>query len=165
MNLKRTSAGYCRLLLWRHDPAIFPKVIFNALCAYRRGITLLSSTLYVEQFKPNVSFPKLVNHARAGPSWPWSYGPFTCDMVQAISCHCPSILQTWANRLRHWPPPEVVEKVVSMGAFVTPIGYKGSAFNHVEWRICFNTAETELVKNLNDTQVKIYVIFNKPINI
>ncbi|KAH3698505.1 hypothetical protein DPMN_086027 [Dreissena polymorpha] len=28
----------------------------------------------------------------------------------------------------------------------------------MEWRICFNTGETELVNNLNDTQAKVYVL-------
>ncbi|KAH3806766.1 hypothetical protein DPMN_135092 [Dreissena polymorpha] len=73
-------------------------------------------------------------------------------------------MQTWANRTRQWPPPEVVEKVVAMGAFVSPIGYKWSAYNHMEWRICFKTAETELGNNLKDTQVKIYVILKMIVN-
>ncbi|KAH3698525.1 hypothetical protein DPMN_086052 [Dreissena polymorpha] len=28
----------------------------------------------------------------------------------------------------------------------------------MEWRICFNTGETELMHNVNDTQVKVYVL-------
>ncbi|KAH3864917.1 hypothetical protein DPMN_027950 [Dreissena polymorpha] len=68
------------------------------------------------------------------------------------------MLQAWANRTRHWPPSDIVEKVVAMGAFVTPIGFKGSKHIHVEWRICFNTGETELVNNLNDTQIKLYML-------
>ncbi|KAH3869028.1 hypothetical protein DPMN_032184 [Dreissena polymorpha] len=84
------------------------------------------------------------------------YKPFLVT-VQAYCRHGPIDLVTDHR-------PEVVEKVISMGAFVTPIGYKGSAFNHIEWRICFHTAETELVKNLNDTQIKIYVILKMIIN-
>ena len=64
----------------------------------------------------------------------------------------------WAVRPRHWPPPVIIQKVVSLGAYLTPVGCKGSENNHSEWRICFNTGETELVKNLNDTQAKVYVI-------
>ncbi|KAH3868900.1 hypothetical protein DPMN_032055 [Dreissena polymorpha] len=45
-----------------------------------------------------------------------------------------------------------------MGSFVTPVGFKESEYEHVEWRICFNTGESELVTNLNDTQVKLYVL-------
>ncbi|KAH3733598.1 hypothetical protein DPMN_040029 [Dreissena polymorpha] len=48
--------------------------------------------------------------------------------------------------------------VVSLGAYLTPVGFKGSACKHMEWRICFNTGEAELVNNLNDTQAKAYVM-------
>ncbi|KAH3712510.1 hypothetical protein DPMN_072261 [Dreissena polymorpha] len=152
MNFQTTSAGYCRLLQGRHGP-IGPIHIINALCEDGCGNFVLSSTLYLEQYT-RVRLPGILYHASVGPSLPCSTGQFRLDKVHAIRCHCPSILQTWANRLRNWPP----QKVIAMGAFVAPIGFKGSAFNHLEWRICVNTAETELVNNLNDTQVKIYVI-------
>ncbi|KAH3788601.1 hypothetical protein DPMN_166747 [Dreissena polymorpha] len=103
-------------------------------------------------------------YARAGPSWPQSYGPLRVDNVPAIRCYCPGILQKWASRARHWPSLEIVEKVIAKGAFVTPIGFKGSAHNHVEWRICFNTSEIELVNYLNDTQVKIYILLKMIVN-
>ncbi|KAH3734226.1 hypothetical protein DPMN_040665 [Dreissena polymorpha] len=79
-------------------------------------------------------------------------------MVHAIPCKCPSILKQWAERSRHWPQPDVVQKVVSFGAFVTPTGFKGSENKYFEWRICFNTSETELINNLHSTQAKLYVI-------
>ncbi|KAH3733649.1 hypothetical protein DPMN_040081 [Dreissena polymorpha] len=85
-------------------------------------------------------------------------GVFHNDKVFALRCYCPSILQRWADRRRNWPSPTIVQKVVSLGAFVTPVGFKGSDYKHVEWRICFNTGEAELVNNLNDTQAKVYVI-------
>ncbi|KAH3808871.1 hypothetical protein DPMN_137230 [Dreissena polymorpha] len=75
-----------------------------------------------------------------------------------MSCQSPSILQRWAQRSRHWPPPDVVQKVVSSESFLTPVGFKGSEYEHLEWRICFNIGETELVHNLNGTQAKVYVI-------
>ncbi|KAH3792599.1 hypothetical protein DPMN_146095 [Dreissena polymorpha] len=80
------------------------------------------------------------------------------DTVVSLRCHCPSILKRWATRHRHWPPPVIVQRVVSFGANVTPVGFKGSEFKQIEWRICFNTGETELVKNLNATQAKVYVL-------
>ncbi|KAH3874549.1 hypothetical protein DPMN_037795 [Dreissena polymorpha] len=58
-------------------------------------------------------------------------------------------------------PLDFVEKVSAMRDFVFPIGFNGSKYNHMEWRICFNTAETELVNNLNETQVKIIVMLKK----
>ncbi|KAH3864947.1 hypothetical protein DPMN_027980 [Dreissena polymorpha] len=156
MNLQKTSAGYCKVILERLAP-VGASAISESLCEHERGSPLLSSELFVTHFR-NVHAPGAVHYPRAGPSLPYSNGPYKNDRVYAIRCHCPKIMQTWANRTRHWPPSYIVEKVVAMGAFVTPIGYKGSEHSHVEWRICFNTAETELVNNLNDTQIKLYVL-------
>ncbi|KAH3734257.1 hypothetical protein DPMN_040696 [Dreissena polymorpha] len=80
------------------------------------------------------------------------------DYVHAIRCQCPCILQRWALRPRYWPAPDVVRKVVSLQSFVTPEGFKGSDYKFFEWRIFFNTGETELVNNLNVNQIKLYVI-------
>ncbi|XP_052268139.1 uncharacterized protein LOC127869531 isoform X2 [Dreissena polymorpha] len=157
INFQNTSAGYCRVLLGRLAPG-FHAAIPDSLCENEYGNPILSSALFVEYFRNVRHAPGTVHHPRAGPSLPWSNGYFKNDTVHAIRCHCPNILQTWANRTRHWPPSDIVEKVVAMGAFVTPIGFKRSEHNHVEWRICFNTGETELVNNLNDTQIKLYVL-------
>ncbi|KAH3872918.1 hypothetical protein DPMN_036141 [Dreissena polymorpha] len=51
-----------------------------------------------------------------------------------------------------------------MGAFVTPVGFRGSEYQHLEWRICFNTGENELMSSLNNTQVYIYVILKMVVN-
>ncbi|KAH3740933.1 uncharacterized protein LOC127850899 [Dreissena polymorpha] len=157
MSFKMTTAGYCRVLLGRLAPA-GSSAIPDSLCENDCGNPLLSSALFVAHFNYAWCASGMVIHPRAGPSLPWSHGPFKNDRVHAIRCHCPNILQTWANRTRHWPPSDIVEKVVAMGALVTPIGFKGSELNHMEWRICFNTGETELVNNLNDTQIKLYVL-------
>ncbi|XP_052263834.1 uncharacterized protein LOC127866978 isoform X2 [Dreissena polymorpha] len=158
MNFQNTSAGYCRVLLERLAP-VGVSAISDSLCENERGKPILSSSLFVEaEFRDASRVSGTVIHQRAGPSLPWSNGAYKADSVYAIRCHCPNILQTWANRTRHWPPSDIVEKVVAMGAFVTPIGFKRSEHNHVEWRICFNTGETELVNNLNDTQIKLYML-------
>ncbi|KAH3875259.1 hypothetical protein DPMN_038522 [Dreissena polymorpha] len=99
-----------------------------------------------------------VRHERAGPSTPSSYGPMHTDIVFSIRCHCSGIISRWAERSRNWPPPDIVKKVVTMGAFVTPVGFKGSEYKHVEWRICLNTAEIELLGSLNDKQIYTNVI-------
>ncbi|KAH3876037.1 uncharacterized protein LOC127870501 [Dreissena polymorpha] len=158
MNFQNTSAGYCRVLLGRLAPRS-ASAISDSLCENECGHSILSSALYVEYFRHVRHASGTVHHhPRAGPSLPWSNGPFKNDSVYAIRCNCPNMLKTWANRTRHWSPSDIVEKVVAIGAFVTPIGSKGSEHNHVEWRICFNTGETELVNNLNDTQIKLYVL-------
>ncbi|KAH3699185.1 hypothetical protein DPMN_074139 [Dreissena polymorpha] len=163
MNMQSCSAGYCRLLLERLAPLGHP-VITDSLIDDGHGRILMSSSYYVEHFKNFYSLILSTVQPRVGPALPWSVGPIRSDWVQAIRCNCLSILQKWASRARHWPPPEIVDKVIAMGAFVTPIGFKCSEQNHVEWRICFNTAETELVNSLNETQVKIYVILKMIVN-
>ncbi|KAH3733036.1 hypothetical protein DPMN_039460 [Dreissena polymorpha] len=134
------------------------KSIHNSLCDNGHGDILLCSSLFVDSFS---SFPYfgIVNHERAGPSTPGTLeGVIHFDRVCALRCQCPSILQRWAARPRHWPSPAIVQKVVSLGAYLTPVGFKGSEFNHMEWRLCFNTGETELVNNLNCTQAHVYVM-------
>ncbi|KAH3788695.1 hypothetical protein DPMN_166843 [Dreissena polymorpha] len=165
MNIQSCNAGYCRLLLARLGPSGHPSII-DSLCGDGYGKRLMSSERFVDNLKEFMRLHNVgvKNLARAGPSLPNSYGPFIVDNVKAIRCICPGILQKWASRARHWPSPDIVEKVIAMGAFVTPIGFKGSKHNHVEWRICFNTSETKLVNNLNDTQVKIYVILKMIVN-
>ena len=73
MNLQRTSAGYCRLLL-RRQTSGSPTSNINLLCDDGHGNYVLSSTLYIEQFERCKLSPWTVRHDRAGPSWPWSHG-------------------------------------------------------------------------------------------
>ncbi|KAH3791473.1 hypothetical protein DPMN_144959 [Dreissena polymorpha] len=152
--------GHCRLLLERYGTDI-PKVVYNALCDDGYGSGLLSSDLYVNQIL-NLKYmydERTVGHERAGPSAPFtSNGTDHADLVGALHFKCPSILTRWATRPRNWPSPDVVQEVKSLGAFVSPVGVKGSDYEHVEWRMCFNTGENVLVNNLHDTQVKLYVL-------
>ncbi|KAH3875756.1 hypothetical protein DPMN_039032 [Dreissena polymorpha] len=153
MDTKICYPGHCILLLERGLP--FPFLL--TMCD--NGKVLLSSDAvlnYLRILSQCLQGPIL--NERAGPSLPMTFGPVNHDRVLAFRCHCPSILQRWASRSRHWPPFNIVEKVVSMGAFVTPVGFKESENKHNEWRICFNTGETELMINLNDTQIKLYVL-------
>ncbi|KAH3845410.1 hypothetical protein DPMN_087690 [Dreissena polymorpha] len=162
----RVYPGHCRLLQERpaHERLV---IIENSLSDNGYGDVLLSSSLFVDflagLFDLGTSAlellsPRLVRHERAGPSIPSTVDGIPMDMVFSIRCHCPSILNRWATRPRHWPSPVVVKKVVSLGAYVTPVGCKGSENKNSEWRMCFNTGETELVNNLSDTQVKVYVL-------
>ncbi|KAH3691965.1 uncharacterized protein LOC127863512 [Dreissena polymorpha] len=144
--------GHCILLLERGFPSLF----VSALCYNGHGRFLLSSDAFINLRRKYL--PPLMRDERAGPSLPISFGPISCDCVVSLRCHCPSILQKWAARSRHWPPPNIVGKVVSMGAVLTPVGFKESENMPNEWRVCFNTGETELVINLNDTQIKVYVL-------
>ncbi|XP_052237135.1 uncharacterized protein LOC127848616 isoform X2 [Dreissena polymorpha] len=148
-------AGHCKLLLEKHDLKIL-KVFYNALCDDGFGKTLLSSTLFLSEYS---TVDREQYHMRAGPSLPHSFtGTYNMEHIVALRCHCPSIMQRWAERHRHWPPQDIVQKVVTLGAFVTPVGFKGSEYHHVEWRICFSMGETELISNLNNALIKVYIM-------
>ncbi|KAH3792897.1 hypothetical protein DPMN_146398 [Dreissena polymorpha] len=150
-------SGHCRLLLERYGTRIHISV-YNALCDDGFGRGLLSSDLYVNQWLNVKRAEGEVQHERAGPSRPSTLGVLKLDSVPALHFYCPSIITRWAARHRYWPSPDVVREVVSLGAFVSPVGVKGSDYEHVEWRMCFNTGENVLINNLNDTQVKLYVL-------
>ncbi|KAH3875360.1 uncharacterized protein LOC127869394 [Dreissena polymorpha] len=150
--------GHCRLLLERCGNPII-KQVSDAFCDDGYGRELLSSDLFVNNCSNEVWPEGTVQHERAGPSIPSTVlGHMHRDLVHALPYYCPSILSKWAARPRHWPPPEAVQRIVSLGAVLTPIGFKGSEYQHVEWRVCFNAGEIELISNLNDTQTKLYVL-------
>ncbi|XP_052222125.1 uncharacterized protein LOC127838413 isoform X2 [Dreissena polymorpha] len=150
-------SGHCRLLLERYGTHVSIEV-YNALCDDGFGRGLLSSDLYVNHLLNFKLREGIVQHERAGPSTPKTIGVLKRDTVNALHFYCPSILTRWAARHRYWPSADVVREVVSLGAFVSPVGVKGSDYEHVEWRMCFNTGENVLINNLNDTQVKLYVL-------
>ncbi|KAH3865560.1 hypothetical protein DPMN_028600 [Dreissena polymorpha] len=155
---RRSYHGHCRLLLERLGTTIHRQV-HGAFCDDGYGRELLSSDLYVNNWSNEDLHESEVRHERAGPSIPSTvHGHMHSDYVHALHYYCPNILSKWAARPRHWPPPEAVQRVVSLGAFLTPVGFKGSEYQHVEWRVCFNAGEIELISNLNDTQTKLYVL-------
>ncbi|KAH3865499.1 hypothetical protein DPMN_028538 [Dreissena polymorpha] len=151
-------AGHCRLLLERCGTMV-PPYLDGALCDDGYGRELLSSDMFVNNFSKSTYRAYVVRHDRAGPSIPTTWGGvYHNDKVYALRYYCPNILSKWAARPRHWPPAEVVQHVVSLGAFLTPVGFKGSEYQHVEWRVCFNAGEIEIVNNLNQTQINMYVL-------
>ncbi|XP_052240795.1 uncharacterized protein LOC127851210 [Dreissena polymorpha] len=153
----RVYPGHCRLLQERPAAHARHGIITQALCDNGYGGVLLSSRLLLDEFSALQSTHNayVEHHERAGPSMPDTIRGFLhVDKVIALRCYCPSILQRWADRRRNWPSPTIVQKVVSLGALVTPVGFKGSDYKNIEWRICFNTGEAELINNLNETQAK-----------
>ncbi|KAH3865661.1 hypothetical protein DPMN_028703 [Dreissena polymorpha] len=155
---RRSYHGHCRLLLERRGTDILREVN-DAFCDDGFGRELLSSDLFVNNWSKVNLVQGEVQHERAGPSIPSTVnGHLHWDFVHALRYYCPNILSKWAARPRHWPPPEVTQRVVSLGAVLTPVGFKGSEYQHVEWRVCFNAGEIELISNLNDTQTKLYVL-------
>ncbi|KAH3823788.1 hypothetical protein DPMN_125610 [Dreissena polymorpha] len=152
MDNKYTYPGYYRLLLLHRegiDEITVPLYIEHALCDDGRGNFFLSSDLFADSVRG-------IN--RSGPATRAVYGPLHSDYVFTIRCHSTVLLEKWAERSRYWPPLEVVKKVITFGACLTPVGFKESPYRHMEWRMCFNTGETEMMNSLSDTQLKIYVM-------
>ncbi|XP_052268873.1 uncharacterized protein LOC127870285 [Dreissena polymorpha] len=153
--------GHCRLLLERRGTTTDWNVT-DALCDDGHGHELLSSDLFLHNCRKCKFMKGIVQHDRSGPSMPNTLSvTLHTDIVDAFLYHCPSILSKWAARPRHWPLPDVVQQVVSLGAFLTPVGFKGSEYQHVEWRVCFNAGEIELVNNLTETHIKLYFLLKR----
>ncbi|KAH3819538.1 hypothetical protein DPMN_121276 [Dreissena polymorpha] len=154
--------GHCKLLLERYGTTI-PIQLKHTLCEDEHGSKFLSSDLYVNDWLKVKHRQGIVQHESAGSSTPSTFydGKLQDDLVHALRLNCPSILIRWASRHRNWPTPNVVKEVVSLGALVTPVGIEGSDYEHVEWRICFNSGVNVLVNNLSDAQVKLYGLLKR----
>ncbi|KAH3812158.1 hypothetical protein DPMN_140582 [Dreissena polymorpha] len=164
-------SGYTRLLLEilrsdSYSPAheFVCEVVCFALRDDGFGRKLLSSGKYFNKLSILQPSTNTVLHDRDGPSLSYSVGALNIDKIYPLRYYCPSIMQKWAARPRQWPPTNVVQKVVSLGAYLTPVGFKGSEYQDVEWRVCFDTGEIELVCNLNATQVNLYVLLKMVTN-
>ncbi|KAH3694496.1 hypothetical protein DPMN_081936 [Dreissena polymorpha] len=154
----RVYPGHCILLQDRPAHKRW-KVIRNSLCDGGYGAILLSSSLFLDECSASTPYPNIVNHERAGLSRPGTLGGVLhVNSVLALRCHCPGIFHRLTARPRHWPSAVIVLKVMSFGDYLTPVGFKGSEHEHMEWRICFNAGETELVNNLNGTHAQVYVM-------
>ncbi|KAH3734237.1 hypothetical protein DPMN_040676 [Dreissena polymorpha] len=153
----RVYPGHCMMVLERSASASFTFINY-ALCSDEKWNIVLSSDLFLDEMS-NLTSEGGVPLERAGPALSRAGGTgINIDGVWVVRCHCPVILQRWAQRPRLWPPQDVVDKVVSLGSVVTTVGFKGSINRYLEWRICFNMGEVELVNTLNIAQAKVFVI-------
>ncbi|XP_053394388.1 uncharacterized protein LOC123554348 [Mercenaria mercenaria] len=85
---------------------------------------------------------------------------FDKDFVLSLLFYGSEHLSKWANRTRYytWPSSECVREISEMEGYLVPVGDKQSAHQDLEWRICYTTAEKELIASLNDIQIKVYVL-------
>lgn len=69
-------------------------------------------------------------------------------------------IQDWENRQRkyEWPTGTVIRQVVETPRFIVPKGFKGSKTRDYEFRVSYTISELRLIKTLNETQLKMYVI-------
>lgn len=96
------------------------------------------------------------------------------EIIPAIACPWPKEAFEWMLRQREvkehrltrqryqWPTPAMVNKVVSFGCHVIPVGYTPknglNAQADLEWKIVFPEAERYLESCLTSTQIKVYMI-------
>ena len=88
-------------------------------------------------------------------------GEHTIDfLVGAFICGTPTTaLKEWASRKRNnWPSKTVIDRIVNMPSYVVPKGLKGSENRGLEFRISYTFSELELIKALNETQLKVYIL-------
>ena len=73
----------------------------------------------------------------------------------------PILAQDWVYRERFngWPAVSTIERIVSNGCHVVPIGVPNKTGRGPEWRLSFSAAETELAHSLTESMVSVYVLF------
>ncbi|KAH3700369.1 hypothetical protein DPMN_075345 [Dreissena polymorpha] len=145
------------------------------------GETFLSAELFMAEkddmfATSNGYFGKhTVFMPRQGPSWPRSSNTFgkrylasllprtindSVDYVRGLPCICSTSLTKWSCRERKGdrPSKETMLNVVNLPAFVVPVAQKGTAHTNLQWRLCFILGEMYLLRTLNNTHMKVYVV-------
>lgn len=157
--------GY--VFLWLNDDAMVKEQL--PLTQKRNGKHYLSSKLFMDEqfkdaFKAVESQPDIKRYAIHGPALSVY---LECDDYKGnmdITCgyifHCPTLINQFIERTssREWPPDFAKRKIAALPAFLVPTGQKGSKLRRLQWRICFNFAETVLVHCMNDIQYKVFVL-------
>ena len=70
----------------------------------------------------------------------------------------PRVAQRWINRKRYhgWPSKLIVNKIVSNGCHIVPIGIPNKKGRGAEWRLSFSIAEIQLAHSLDENIVAVY---------
>ncbi|KAL3881049.1 hypothetical protein ACJMK2_033247 [Sinanodonta woodiana] len=82
------------------------------------------------------------------------------DNVYTIPCKTwPTEANEWIKRprLKGWPTPEVIQKVVHTACTLVPLGNPSSEDQDIEWRISFLLGERELMWSLNNCQYYVFI--------
>ncbi|KAH3699723.1 uncharacterized protein LOC127860552 [Dreissena polymorpha] len=147
----------------------------------RFGETFLSAKIFMaendDMFATSNGYlgKQMVFKQRQGPSWPKSCNTFekrylasllpitlndNIDYVRGLPCICSTFLTKWSCRERKgdWPSKKTIQYVVDLPAFVVPVAQKGTAHNDLQWRLCFTLGEMYLLRTLNNTHMKVYVV-------
>ena len=97
-------------------------------------------------------------HLRHGPSNSPSE-----DWDFVASFHCTTLLpeiMSWFTKMQHgyWPSRETLEAARRCGCFLVPVGYPGSPYEDIEWRITPNLIERLLMFSLKMVPIKCLVV-------
>ena len=139
--------GYCAVKLCEKavtdDPVITSYI--NARTAVHKKTTFFETT--------DEEYPSIVCRFRG-------FGEHTADIVGAIVCKKPSAILEWASRKRryNWPSKTVIDRIVNMPSYIVPKGCKESESRGLEFRISYTLSEVQLIKTLNETQLKVYIL-------
>ena len=127
------------------------------------GFYFLSSHLFTVNHIQNCGHKDV---KKQGPSMEHKkdpFGPYRSETDIVISFHCPfwpKVASEWISRSRTncWPEIDVINKIVSFGFHLVPIGHPRSSTHMMEWRLSFSVAEKLLVWSFNHTQIQMYAI-------
>ena len=87
----------------------------------------------------------------------------TLDFVTAFPCSYPELMSQLTGRKRHhgWPNKHTINRILLLPGHVVSRGSKNEESSDIEFRISYTYAEIELVKSLNNSQIKLYVLLKK----
>ena len=84
------------------------------------------------------------------------------DLVPAFRCRgWPKVAREWIKRVRKWPPPGTVDKVVQEGFHLVVKPPKKGGNTECDFRLSFSNAEYLLSQEMNDIQRECYRCLKK----
>ena len=105
-----------------------------------------------EGMQPEFHGPAVTFESKSGLSF---------DSVPAFSSpFLPKEFDKWFDRPRpnKWPNPTTCSLLKTMGYFVVGIGHANSLEQHLEWRMSFSNQELFLMRTMNQTQYRCYIL-------
>ena len=159
----KTAPGYATVRLVSFCINKNCNLIRESLLDAEDGSRYLSSELFIASLqnsqRQRQQRDKYLTYARDGPSLPESDEFIKCDKVTCFRCFNSEIYR-FCSRNRRWdfPSQRTLENLTHVPLHIVPVGFRGSMDRYQEWRMSFAIAEKHLMKSLNDTQLKVYVV-------
>ena len=118
----------------------------------------LSNKLYKQSFSKSITKDRPMFNKIHGPCISDDDDEF--DIAFCLKCdNWISQAVPWITRPRSsWLSPEIVNEIIMNGVLFVPIGFKGSIYEDLEWRISFSVAEKIMIFSFNHTQLLCYAL-------